>query len=438
MYLSMKNELTPAERDALIAETIENYREYLNPGFIGTKKSADAKEVEWRAEGALMYDVYGKAFIDCLAGYGVFVLGHRPKPVIDAVLHVYERMGLYSQELLNPLQGDLAKRLAGITPGDLKFTYFHLGGGESNDAAIKMARAYHRVVHKDDRTIHVTFRNAFHGKTFGALAATNRPILKHRFHPMVPGIGEPGTVAEYGDLDSLAHILEHVGWKTASVIVEAVQGEGGIVIPPAEFLPGVRKLCDKYGILMHVDEVQSGFCRSGKMFCAEHTGVAPDIMTMAKAMSGGVFPISATIVTPEVIKGVIENPWYLSNTFAGSAPGCAAALAAIDMMEREKVADQSRDKGEYFKAGLAEIAAEFPGVVREVRGKGLWIGVEFECEDFGGKVSKGLFERDVLSAHTINNPRVMRLQPPAIIERELLDEVLDRFRDTMKAVKAGL
>ncbi len=438
MYLSMKNELTPDERETLISETLENYREYLNPGFIGTKKSAGAKEVEWRAEGALMYDVHGKEFIDCLAGYGVFVLGHRPKPVLDAVLHVFERMGLYSQELMNPLQGELAKKLAEITPGKLKYTYFHLGGGESNDAAIKMARAYHRAVYKDDRTIHVTFRNAFHGKTFGALAATNRPILKHRFHPMVPGIGEPGTVAEYGNLDSLAHILEHVGWKTASVIVEAVQGEGGIVVPPDDFLPGVRALCDRYGILLHIDEVQSGFCRSGKMFCTQHYGVAPDIMTMAKAMSGGVFPISAAIVTPEVIQGIVENPWYLTNTFAGSAPGCAAALAAIEMMESENIADQSRDKGEYFKSGLTQIAAEFPHVIREVRGKGLWIGVEFNCADFGGKVSSGLFERDVLSAHTINNPRVMRLQPPAVISMEQLDTVLDRFRDTVKHVENGL
>ncbi|MCD6119418.1 aminotransferase class III-fold pyridoxal phosphate-dependent enzyme [bacterium] len=432
----MKKELSSDEKERLIAETFRNYSEYLNPGFIGSKKSAESREVEWRGDGALMYDVHDKPFIDCLAGYGVFVLGHRPKPVIDAVVSVYERMGLYSQELLNPLQGELAKKLAEITPGDLKYTYYHLGGGESNDAAIKLARGYHRTINKEDRYIHVTFRNAFHGKTFGALSATSRPSLKYRFLPLVPGINEPGTVAEFNDLDSFERVMANVGWKTASVIVEPVQGEGGIIVPSDEFLPGVRAICDKYGALLHVDEVQSGFCRAGKMFCCEYTNVSPDIMTLAKAMSGGVFPISATIVNRKVIDAAAENPWYYTNTFAGSAPGCAASLAAIDMMERENIAEQSRMKGAHLISELKKIAGEFPGVIKDVRGIGLWIGVEFESEEFGNNVSRGLFERDVLTAHTINNPRVMRLQPPVVITNEQLDSVVERFRDTVKAVKA--
>ena len=312
--------------------------------------------------------IQGNEFIDCLAGYGVFVLGHRPQRVLDAVLNVYSRMGLYSQELLNPLQGELAKKLAEITPGDLKYTYFHLGGGESNDAALKMARAYHRAVNRDDRYIHVTFRKAFHGKTFGALSATNRPGLKYRFLPLVTGIGEPGTVAEYNDLESLEHVMLLYGYRTASVVVEPVQGEGGIIVPDSDFLPGVRALCDKYGALMHVDEVQSGFCRSGRMFCCEYTGVVPDIMTMAKAMSGGVFPISGMIVRPHVIKAAEENPWYFTNTFAGSAPGCAASLTAILVMEDDNIAEQSSVKGLFFKEELLKIAKDFPKKIKEVRG----------------------------------------------------------------------
>jgi putrescine aminotransferase len=435
MYLSMKKgELTNAEKAELIRQTYENYREYMNPKLLELKDSGVAHEAEWSAEGALLRDIDGNEFIDCLAGYGVFVLGHRPRKVIEAVVDIYERLGLYSQELLNPLQGELARKLAEITPGDLKYTYYHLGGGESNDAAIKMARAYHRIVNRDDRPIHVTFRTAFHGKTFGALSATSRPGLKYRFLPLVPGIGEPGTVAEYNDLESLERVMSLVGWKTASVIVEPVQGEGGIIVPDDDFLPGVRAICDKYGALLHVDEVQSGFCRCGRMFCCEYTGVAPDIMTMAKAMSGGVFPISATIVRPHVIKAAEENPWYYSNTFAGSAPGCAAALAAIKMMEEENIAEQSSQKGLYLKEKLCGIAESHPGVIREVRGLGLWIGVEFESGEVARKIAHSLFEARVLTAHTINNPKVMRLQPPVVITQEQLDTVIEKFRQAVFAV----
>ncbi len=431
MFLSMKESLTPDEMSQLVALTVENYREFLNPKLLELKDSGVMQEAEWSADGAIMRDIEGNEFIDCLAGYGVFVLGHRPKRVVDAVLSIYSRMGLYSQELLSPLQGELARKLASITPGDLKFTYYHLGGGESNDAAIKIARSYHRVVNRDDRYIHVTFRTAFHGKTFGALSATNRPGLKYRFLPLVTGIGEPGTVAEYNNLDSLERVMSLVGYRAASVIVEPVQGEGGIIVPSSDFLPGVRALCDRYGALLHVDEVQSGFCRSGRMFCCEYTGVVPDIMTMAKAMSGGVFPISAMTVRPHVIKAAEENPWYFTNTYAGSAPGCAAALAAISMMEDENIAMQSAEKGLFFKEELQKIAIDFPKVIKEVRGLGMWIGVEFYDDKIATKVAQSLFRKRILVAHTINNPKVMRLQPPVVITDEQLAKVISAFRQSV-------
>ena len=422
MELCLKNNLSKEEQDRLIEETLENTREYLNPGFVRFKRSAKAKGVEWEGDGAVMRGVHGHEFIDCLGGYGVFALGHRPKEVVDAVMLVYQRIGLYSQELLNPVQGALARKLAELSPGDLKYTYFHCGGGESNDAAIKAARI------ATGRTKHITAHKSFHGKTMGALSATNREAIRKPFEPLVPGFID----VPYNDLGELEEVMSE---EIASVILEPIQGEGGINVPYDDYFAGVRALCDNYGALLHVDEVQTGFGRTGYMFAMEHyKGVVPDIMTLGKAMGGGVMPISAVHGTAKVWKRLEENPWYLTNTFAGSAPACAAAIKTIEILLRDDLPKQSREKGEYFKRNLSEMWHEHPGVIRDVRGRGLFIGVEFHEAEVGLAVANALFEKDVLVANTINNPRAIRIEPPLVISREQIDTVLTKFRDALKDV----
>ncbi len=417
----------------IIKETYDYYTENLNPGFVTMKRSAksDAHGVEWRGEGVYMYNIHGHRFIDCLGGYGVFALGHRHPHVMRRLKETMERIGMYSQELLNPLQAVLAHAIAERAPGDLQYVYYHCGGAETNDAAIKLARL------ATGRQLHVSFSNAFHGKTMGALTATNRPVLKKPFHPLVYGF----NIAPYNNIELLD---KYINEQVASVIIEPIQGEGGIIVPQPEFLHAVRRRCDEVGALMHVDEVQSGWGRTGYYFTCEHFGIQPDIVSLGKALGGGMFPQSALIANAKAFfgrehhgpdfKGMTENPWWLTNTFAGSQLGCAASLATIEVYESENLLAECQAKGASFKKQLGEIVARFPGVFKEVRGLGLWIGLECQAPEIGSKLADELFHRDVLVAQTINNPAVIRIQPPLIITAEEIGFVLGAVEAGAKAL----
>jgi len=222
--------------------------------------------------------------------------------------------------------------------------------------------------------------------------------------------------------------------ETASVIVEAVQGEGGIRPAKPEFFAALRSRCDEVGALLHVDEVQSGWGRSGRFFCSEHYNVAPDIITMGKAMGGGIMPISALIANERAFGRMAENPWWLSNTFAGSQPACAAGLAAIEVYEQEDLLGQCREKGAYLLEQLRQVVAANLGLLIEVRGLGLWCGLECATPQLGTQLADELFKRNVLVGQTINAPNTLRFQPPLIITREQLDEVVAIVAESVKAI----
>jgi putrescine aminotransferase len=439
-----KHVLTDDEEQRILNETFNYYTEHLNPGFLRYKRSVkqDAHGVEWRGEGVFMYDIHGHQFIDCLGGYGVYALGHRHPHVIARVMQTLERIGLYSQELLNPLQAVLAHEIAQRAPGSLQYVYYHCGGAESNDAAIKIARR------ATGRMLHISFTKSFHGKTFGALSATNRPVLKQPFQPMVYGF----RTAPYDNIELLD---DYITEEVASVIVEPVQGEGGINVPRTEFLQAVRRRCDEVGALMHIDEVQSGWGRSGKYFCCEHFGVEPDIITLGKALGGGIMPHSALIANPRAFlgtdftarfpnhtaeditthePGMTKNPWWITNTFAGSQLACAATLATIEVYDNENLLPQCVEKGEYMKRHIGELVERYPGQLREIRGIGLWLGLECQSAAQGTQLADELFHRDVLVAQTINNPSVLRIQPPLIIDREQMDSVLEALAAALQAL----
>ena len=435
--------LEPSEetKQKIIDDTFVNYTKHLNPGFIEMKRSAKSRahSVEWRGEGVYMYDINGHKLIDCLGGYGVFTLGHRHPHVMKRLREAMERIGMYSQELLNPLQAELAKEIAQRAPGGLQYVYYHCGGAESNDAAIKMARL------ATGREQHVGFTNAFHGKTLGSLTFTARAVLQKPFRPLLPGI----TRAPYNDIDALPYYITE---DTASVIIEAVQGEGGIIVPDTEFLKAVQEHCNKVGALMHVDEVQSGWGRTGKYFCSEHFGIEPDIVTLGKALGAGMFPQSALIANEKAFfgtrvdmplpkgtpfKGMAENPWWLTNTFAGSQLACACSLASIEAYEKDNLLEACEEKGKYLRMHMAEIVDKHHHILKDVRGLGLWIGLECAEPELGTKLADELLNRDVLVAQTINNPGTLRFQPPLIITQEQLDTVLQALSDSADAVANG-
>lgn len=404
-----------------VEETIEKYRRYINPGLAALMDFVGFHAVEWQGEGMTVRDTTGEEYLDFLGGYGVFALGHAHPRVTRAVREQAERLPLSSRVLFNRPMADLAERLADITPGDLQYSFFCNSGAEAVEGALKLARL------ATGKTQIIGTLGGFHGKTYGGLSASGREVYRMPFAPLLPDF----VHVPYGDAGAVAGACTE---QTAAVIVEPVQGENGVILPPGDYLPALRELCTERGILLILDEVQTGFGRTGKLFACQDCGVTPDIMTLAKALGGGVMPIGAFVGTPAVWKAFEPNPLLHSSTFGGNELACAAGLVAIEVVLEEKLPENAAAMGAVLLDGLRAIAAKYPGIIIEVRGKGLLIGMEFTERDIAALVIAGLAQQHILAAYTLNNPRVIRFEPPLIVERRHIDRLLHALDESIAGV----
>lgn len=431
--LIAKEEITKEEAEWVTRQTVDNFRDHVNPGFLAYRKSVTKDgqfaAVEWKDAGPNSFmDVNGKEYIDCLGGFGIYNVGHRHPKVMQAVINQLNRQPLHSQDLLDPLRAMLAKILADITPGALKYAYFANSGTETVEAAIKLAKMH------TGRNTFIATTKAFHGKSLGSLSATSKAVFRKPFLPMIPGFRH----VHFGDIEMMRKTFEAcalVGEDVAGVILEPIQGEGGVNLPPDGYLQQVRELCDQYGALLILDEVQTGMGRTGKMFACEHYGVVPDILCLAKAFGGGVMPAGAVVATEEVFQCFFPNPFVQTTTFGGNPLACAAAIATFNVLIEENLPARAEEMGAYMLKGLRESAAAHKDKVLEVRGKGLLIGVEFHSDEIGYEVSKGLFDNGVLVAGTLINAKTIRIEPPLTITREQADRVIATFQQVLPQVK---
>ncbi len=408
-------EYTPQQVEAITQDVIEKYQKFVNPTQVALLKVGGFDHIEHRAEGVTLTDLEGNTYIDCLGGYGIFSLGHRHPKVVEAVKRQLDFIPLGSKTFLNKPLADLSAKLAELTPGDLQYSFISNSGAEAAEAALKIARM------ASGKTDFISTEGAYHGKTMGALAVTGRAVYRKPFEPMLPG----GSFVPFNDADAIEAAITD---KTAAVILEPVQGEGGIQVPSPDYFPRVREICDRHGVLLIADEVQTGLGRTGKMFAVNHWDVAPDIMTLAKALGGGVMPIGATMATPAIWNKVFhENPFIHTTTFGGGELACAAALAALEVTVEEGLPARARENGAYFLDGLKRIQAEHPNILKEARGLGLMLGVEFTDSDIGKLVIGTMVHRGVVAAYTLNNAKVIRFEPPLIITRAQIDQVLEVF-----------
>jgi putrescine aminotransferase len=424
-----KQQLGKSEAEWLVETTVSNFAQYYNSGFIEYRKSVaeagDFAAVEWTGRGATFKDVLGREYIDCLGGFGVFNLGWAHPKVIGAVQAQLEKSPLPTQELLDPLRGMLAHLMAEITPGDIQYSFFVNSGAEAVEGAMKLAKLYTR------KSGFIASVRGFHGKTAGALSLTGKAMFRKPALPLHDNIFH----VPYGDADAVEQqlsIAREVGNDIAAVIMEPVQGEAGAIVPPDDFWPRLRQMCDEYEVLLIADEVQTGMGRTGKWWGVDHWGVAPDIITSAKALGGGVMPIGAFMSTPKIWSVMNSNPFIHTSTTGGNPLACAAAIAAINVTLEEGIVEQAAEKGEYFIKQLRDIAARHSDVYTDITGKGLLIGQHFVNDDIGYAVASGLFKRGVLISGTLNNSRVIRVEPPLVITREEIDTILNRLEDTLQ------
>ncbi len=426
----LKADLSEEDKGRIKSDSIDNFNSYVNPGWLKYRKSVsdDAAFVEWSDSNETFQDTHGKEFIDCLGGFGVYTAGHRNEEVVEAVQAQLNRYALHSQELVDPLRGYLAKLLAMCTPGDLTYAFFCNGGAEAVEMALKLARL------ASGKHYYISTVNGFHGKSMGAVSVTGKGDYRRPYLPIIQGVQH----VEYGNADAAEAAIKNliaVGETVAAMIVEPIQGEAGIVLPPPGYLKQLREICDRYDVFLIFDEIQTGMGRTGAMWACEEAGVVPDIMTYGKAFGGGVMPITGIIARPHLwTEELQDNPWVLgSPTFGGNPLACSAAIAAIKYTLENDLPGQVRDKGIYFMEKLADLQKKYPILV-DVRGKGLLIGLEYPTPEIGWAVSKGLFKRGVMTGGTLNNARVNRIEPPGTIRYETIDKVIAYLDETLSEV----
>ena len=433
--------LTDAQKEAMIKESIANFNENVNPGWLEYRKSVstDSAFVEWEDEGEVFKDVYGTEFIDCLGGFGIYACGHGNPEIKKTVRAQLDRYCLHSQELVDPLRGYLARLLALITPGDLQYSFFTNGGAEAIEMALKLARL------ATGGKWYISTVNAFHGKSMGAISLGGKAAYREDYIPMIQQVQH----VEYGNAaatEAAVKNLVAVGEKVAAIIVEPIQGEGGVIIPPEGYLKELRRIADEYGCCLIFDEIQTGLGRTGTMWRCDHEGVTPDIMTYGKASSGGVVPITGIIARPWTYEksGVgtgtsgkmFDNPWILgSPTFGGNPLACAAFISTIRFMLENDIPGEMAKKGDYYMKGLAKLQEKYPTVLKDIRGAGLLICMEFPEAEVGYEVTKGLFARKVMTAGTLVNAKTVRIEPPATQSYETIDRVLAALDESIADVK---
>lgn len=361
-----------------------------------------------RGKGSLVWDSAGKEYIDFMTGIGVALVGHANDSVVKAINEQAAKLITCHGSFYNDARAGFMERLVRVAPRGLGKALLTNSGTESVEAAIKLARR-----HTSKKRI-IAMKGAFHGKTYGSLSATWNKKYREPFGPLLEGF----EFAEYGDAGSLEQLMDD---DTAAVLAEPVQGEGGIIVPPADYFRQVREVCDSKGVLLILDEIQTGLGRTGRMWASEHWGIVPDIMTVSKGLGGGI-PIGAAVATDEVMASLKGGEH--TSTFAGNPLSCAAGSAALDFITQNDLPSQARRKGEVMKAGLQKVASQHK-LVKEVRGLGLMLAMQTRVDIHSQLLSAE--QKGVIFAYSGRD--TFRFLPALVIEESQIArglEVLER------------
>lgn len=368
-------------------------------------------------EGAYAWDINGKKYLDFLGGIAVNVLGHNYKPLVNAISEQAQKLIHVSNLYYTKPQADAAAKLVKLS--GLGKAFFANSGAEANEGAIKIARKFAHNISPEKSEI-ITAWDSFHGRTLATLTATGQPHYQEGVGPLPAGF----SYVHYNDIAELEKMISD---KTAAIMLETIQGEGGVYTPNGEYLKEVRRLCDKHKALLILDEIQAGIGRSGKFFAYEKYGIKPDIVTLAKGLAGGV-PIGAFIVTDEVANAF--KPGDHGTTFGGNPLACAAANVVLDTVPKADFLKQVETVGNYFKNKLLNLQKKYPELIVDVRGTGLILGAELASSEHGRDIVNDCLEKGAIINCTVG--KVLRFIPPLIITTEQVDTVTDILDEVLK------
>ncbi len=410
-----------AEIDALFAR-------HVNKGQFKYLRSAHLDVFETERSGVCFRDaVSGKRMYDCFTSAGTFNVSRHNPVVMQALEEAIQDLDLGSYNLFSSHKLAWARKLSSLAPGDLKGVLFAAGGGDAIDCAIKLARG------STGRQEIIATVKAYHGHTGFSLSANGKEHYRHYFEPLMPGF----TFVLFNDLEA---VRARASSKTAAIILEPVQGEAGIFPATNEYLRGLREICDRLGILLIFDEIQTGLGRTGKLFACQHSGVIPDIMTLSKSLSGALFPNAATLYrkTPIITDFLDRRPDFHVTYTGGSDIGCRVSLKVLEYIEENRLWENAARMGARLKAALEDIMRENPKIIKEVRGLGLMVGLEYCHEFMGPMMSEALGRHGVWAAYSGNAPQVMRFMPPITVNDAEMDEIIAAIRAAVKDMKSLL
>ncbi|MBK6794169.1 MAG: ornithine--oxo-acid transaminase [Anaerolineales bacterium] len=371
-----------------------------------------------KAEGVWVYDVDGHRYLDCLSAYSAVNQGHVHPAILNALLEQAKKVTLTSRAFRNDQLPLLYKELSEMTGYDMSLPMN--SGAEAVETAVKLARKWAYQVKKVPRhqAEIIVAGNNFHGRTVTIISFSTEPHYRDDFGPFTPGF----VIVEYGDANAIEKAITP---NTAAVMLEPIQGEAGVVVPPDGYLKKVAEICKKNNVLFMADEIQTGLGRTGKLFAADHEDVRPDVVIVGKALAGGFYPVSAVLADAPILG--LFTPGEHGSTFGGNPLAAAVARAALKVLREEKLAERSAELGTYFIEQLSEIPSPH---VKEVRGKGLLIGVELKPEAGGARrFCEALKGRGILAKET--HDHVIRFAPPLVIDKETIDWALPAIRDVL-------
>ncbi|HEV7241677.1 MAG TPA: aminotransferase class III-fold pyridoxal phosphate-dependent enzyme [Thermoanaerobaculia bacterium] len=397
-------DLHPSEEaaDAFRRDVILRHRKHVNKGM-GRLADLMGTHIEVRSAGNYVWDERGEKYLDC-GGYGVFTLGHCHPAVVKAVTEQLGRLPLSTRSLVNPEVAAAAEALSATAPAGLDYVYFGNSGTEATEAAIKLACL-------NGKTSLISTHGGYHGKTLGALSVTGRLTYRAPFASLLA----PADFVRFGDADELGAALSRAG-SSACVILEPVQAEGGVIIPPAGYLREVERLCRHHGAFLILDEIQTGLARLGTWWGMDHESIVPDLLLVGKALGGGVVPVSAMVASNAAFEKLNQAPILHTSTFSGSPLATAAVRATVETMKDENVVPLANALGETLFAQLGFLRGpRYSRIIRELRGRGILIGIEFESEFLAGDFMIEMLKKNVVVSYSLNAHRVVRLTPSAFL-----------------------
>ncbi len=401
----------PREAVNTKVEMIDLFARHVSSGKVDYFTQAGIDFVAGERDGIYLADLDGKQLINCHSNGGVFNLGHRPPRIIAALQRALLHYDIGNHHLISAPRARLAERLAALSPGGIQRVVFGVSGGEAIDFAIKLARG-HTL-----RSQIISAMGGYHGHTGLALAAGDEAYRKP-FEPLSPGFLQ----VPYGNLDALGAAMSK---DTAAVLFETIPATLGIAIPPEDFYAGVRKLCDHWGSVMIMDEVQTGLGRCGQVWGIDTYGVVPDIIVTGKGLSGGIYPISATLYSDRLDPFLRANPFIHISTFGGSDLGCLVALEVLDILEEPGFLEHVRTVAGVFEDGFARLCQRHPAVLVAARQRGMMMGLKFANPHFGPWMTAAGFHAGLLVVFANNDPSVLQILPPLTIQEEEVQQVLD-------------